>query len=221
MYAQRTSSGFNPGSLGLAIGINVVLMGALLYANPGIVERVLPEPPITMIDILPPVTPPPEPVPETKAEVAPRSVERVVVPETVVRTDPVAPAWPAVPPGPPVAIDGGVIGGTGTATIVDPPKPPPVLLGPQVDPRYADGFQPAYPPGERRMGNEGRVVVRVLVGTDGRVKQVERVSATSDAFFRATQDRALSRWRFRPGTRDGTPVEAWRTMSLTFVLNAE
>jgi protein TonB len=68
------------------------------------------------------------------------------------------------------------------------------------------------------MGNPGKVTVRVLIGTDGRVKQVEPVTATSDAFFRATRDQALRRWRFRPGTRDGVPQEAWRTMSVTFVM---
>ena len=35
-------------------------------------------------------------------------------------------------------------------------------------------------------------MVRVLVGTDGRVKQVDRISATTDAFYRATFDRALA-----------------------------
>jgi len=63
------------------------------------------------------------------------------------------------------------------------------------------------------------VVVRVLVGTDGRVKAIERVSATSDAFFAATRRQALSQWRFRPATRDGVGVESWYRMSVTFVLN--
>ena len=26
---------------------------------------------------------------------------------------------------------------------------------------------------------------------------------------------------FKPGTRDGVPVEAWRTMAVSFVLNGE
>ena len=94
-----------------------------------------------------------------------------------------------------------------------------MIVGPSVDPRYADAFQPDYPASEQRMGNDGKVTVRVLIGTDGRVKQIERVSATSDAFFRATETQALRRWRFRPGTRDGVPQEAWRTMTVTFVLN--
>lgn len=59
----------------------------------------------------------------------------------------------------------------------------------------------------------------MLVGADGRVKAVERVSATSDAFFTATRRQALSQWRFRPATRDGAAIESWYRMSVTFVLN--
>ena len=64
-------------------------------------------------------------------------------------------------------------------------------------------FQPVYPAAERRAGREGRVTVRVLVGVDGRVKQVERVGATSDAFWQATEARAMSEMAVQPG-------DAWR-----------
>ena len=51
---------------------------------------------------------------------------------------------------------------------------------------------------------------------NGRVTAVERLSATSDAFWRATQRQALSRWRFRPATLDGRPVEGIKVMTVTF-----
>jgi len=88
------------------------------------------------------------------------------------------------------------------------------------DPRYARDFQPDYPAGERRMGNEGKVVIRVLIGPDGRVKQVERVSAASAAFWQVTERQALSRWRFRPATRDGVAIESWRTMTVRFEMES-
>jgi periplasmic protein TonB len=40
------------------------------------------------------------------------------------------------------------------------------------------------------MGKEGTVAVRVTIGADGRVTAVQEVRATSDAFFRATQQHA-------------------------------
>jgi protein TonB len=97
----------------------------------------------------------------------------------------------------------------------------PVMVDAFIDPRYQNLLQPPYPPEEQRAGNSGRVVLRVLVGTDGRVKQVEKVSAASDAFFAAAQRQALGKWRFKPATQDGVPIEQWKTMSLRFVLNEQ
>jgi len=48
------------------------------------------------------------------------------------------------------------------------------------------------------------------------VTAVQRLSATSDAFWRVTERQALSRWRFRPATVDGRPVETSREMTVTF-----
>jgi protein TonB len=97
----------------------------------------------------------------------------------------------------------------------------PVIVDAFVESRYQGLLQPPYPPEEQRAGNSGRVVLRVLVGTDGRVKQVEKVLAASDAFFAAAQRQALGKWRFKPATKDGVPIEQWKTMSLRFVLNEQ
>ena len=219
MYADRLNrtGGLNPGSLGVALAVNGVVIGALFFAAPAFVTFTPPSKPL--ITYVPYTPPPPEPAPPVDPLIrqqprpAPRPdapIQRVPTPAAEgfqVVSDPL----PFTPP-----ID---VAGTGTGTVaVDPPKPPPLLVQPGIDPRYAADFQPGYPSEERRAGREGRVVVRVLIGADGRVKQVERINATSDAFYRATLDRALARWRFRPATRDGVAVEAWKTMSLSFVL---
>ena len=94
----------------------------------------------------------------------------------------------------------------------------PIFVQPQVDPRYRDSLQPPYPPAEQRMEHEGTVRVRITIGPDGRVSAVERLSATSDAFWRVTERQALSRWRFRPATEDGRPVAGTMTLTLTFRL---
>ena len=86
----------------------------------------------------------------------------------------------------------------------------------QFDPRYADDLQPPYPPSEQRLERDGIVRVRLTIGSDGRVKTIERLSATSDAFWRSTQRHALARWRFRPATLDGSPVESSKVMNVYF-----
>jgi protein TonB len=48
------------------------------------------------------------------------------------------------------------------------------------------------------------------------VRAVARVSATSEAFWAAAERQALSRWRFRPATLDGRPVESTKVMTVHF-----
>lgn len=96
------------------------------------------------------------------------------------------------------------------------PPPEPVRVEARIDPRSE--LQPPYPPAEERAGNEGKVSIRVVIGTDGRVKAAEKVSAASDAFYRATERHALRAWRFTPATVDGRPVESRRVMTVEFRL---
>ena len=222
MYAdRRTDKAFKPGSLGVALGISGAMIGGLFFAAPDIAPFIL-KPADPLITY---VVPEPKPVPVEPADnPAPRPQPRLQTPPPplpIPKTNQGV-EIDALPYVPPIPAGGGVGTGTGTGVGVgpiDPPKPvPPLIVQPGIDPRYAADFQPTYPPAERRAEREGRVVVRVLIGTDGRVKQVERVEATSDAFYRTTLERALARWRFKPGTRDGAPVESWKTMTLTFVL---
>jgi len=110
--------------------------------------------------------------------------------------------------------------GTGEGRAVEPPPaPPPALIGAEVDPRYADDFQPPYPAVELRAEMEGLITVRVQIGADGRVKAIEPVGKGSPGFFDATRRQALSRWRFKPATRGGVAIESWKTMTVRFEIS--
>jgi protein TonB len=217
MYADRYtgSRGSKPASLGASLLISGGMVLALVYAAPKVIPTTHEPIHVKLIplDQPPPPKPEPQPHPRTLAEPQP------VVPKPVVITPeqpPIAITTVLPPAGP---VDLGTA--TGTAQPQPTPTPLPPLLGATTDPRYADDFQPAYPPEERRAGHEGRVVVRVLIGVDGRVKQIEKVSAASDAFFAATRAQALAKWRFKPATRGDVPVESWKTMGVTFRLQDE
>ncbi len=218
MYADRHAqqTRFNPGGLTAAISINAGLVAALMFAGP----TILPGDPVriletTNIPIDQPPPEPPRPQPRTEEVVANRPTETIVAPNPIVPTPSTSDlvTTTTIVPTPPLTP---IIGSDPGPVVITTPAPLPPLIAPQVDPRYASAFQPTYPPAERRANRDGRVTVRVLVGIDGRVKQIERVTATSDAFWQVTQDRALRSWRFKPATRGDVPVEAWRTMSLTF-----
>jgi protein TonB len=216
MYAEHR---YQPQqSRAVSIGASLLISGAIItgmiYSAPNIIKHVTPIFEATQIPIDP--VPPPDPQPiDKKVLVKTPTQPPITVPDPIVKTDsdPIIRTTPDIPPvqpdiakpvevGPPVA--------------VDPPKPVPALVGAKRDPRYADAFQPNYPASELRAQRDGRVAVRVLVGPDGRVKAVEQVSATSAAFFEATKQQALAKWRFKPATRGGVAEESWMTLSVTF-----
>ena len=215
MYADRYQRAKpNPVSLTAAIGINAALVAALLLSVPEF-KKVI-DTPIEAYAV-PDTPPPPLEVPKVKPKPDARTPTRpdIVTPqpkvadlpgEATVTTVDARPSFPA-DLGPATA---------GTGVTIDPPRPAPVMV--EATPDALAPFQPDYPPSGRREGVEGAVTVRVLIGADGRVKAVEQVRSIGDAFFAATKRQALSRWRFKPATRDGIPYESWRTMTVRFVL---
>jgi len=209
-FAQKRNS---PTSLGLVILLHGALISAVvLIKSPAFTHIAHP----TVIDFIPIAQdPPPDPPPPP-----PQHQEPQHPPETFDHTPP---RTDVPPQGPPVDTSHDNLRtasnetGIGTTDIprlppVDPP--PPVRRAAQIDP--SSHLQPPYPPSEYRLQRDGRVQVRVIIGPDGRVIDVERISATSDAFWQVTREQALRHWRFRPATVDGRPVQDSRIMSLVF-----
>lgn len=205
------------GSLVVAIAINAGVIGALMLSTP--VFRVLKGDKSLLITSVPLDEPPPPLIeiapqrqPDARTAAQP---ERVDASRSVTATsDYVVPNLPPLPLPPlPLSLP------TGEATVIDPPAQP-VLIGAEVDPRYASDLQPHYPAGERRAEREGSVTVRVTIGADGRVATVECLSATTTEFCRATRQQALAKWRFRPATRDGVPVTATKDLTVRFELES-
>lgn len=201
----------NATSIGGALAINGLMIAGIIFAAPDM----LPKEPWKIIDTYW-VQPEPVPTPPTEIEqpVTKAATKSLFVP----LKQPIAPQSEdgAITT---TKIGTGTDGGTGTAFIDEPPiKVDPVLTGARINPRYAGALQPTYPPGMIREEREGVVTVRVLIGTDGRVKAVEPVKAEEGAFLEATRKQALSKWRFLPATRDGAPVESWREMTVRFQL---
>lgn len=75
---------------------------------------------------------------------------------------------------------------------------------------------PVYPPVAQAAGIEGTVLVRVLVGKDGRVKDVIHIDGP-DAFKEAA-DVCARTAVFRPALIDHQPIEVWVMMPVTFKL---
>jgi len=80
-------------------------------------------------------------------------------------------------------------------------------------------IDPQWPREALLDGTEGYVRVRVLIGTDGSVKETEVIEAAPGRLFVRNAMRAVRRWKFKPRVVDGTPVERWATTTLVFQLD--
>jgi protein TonB len=100
---------------------------------------------------------------------------------------------------------------------VAPPAPPAVQL-PSSDADYLQNPKPPYPPISRRLGEQGKVLLRVLIGVDGQPKKAEiRKSSGFDRLDQAAMTAAM-RWRYVPGKRGGVAEEMWSDVPINFVL---
>jgi protein TonB len=84
---------------------------------------------------------------------------------------------------------------------------------------YLHNPKPPYPPLSKRLGEQGQVLVRVLIGTDGVALKAELKQ--SSGFERLDQAAlaAAMRWRYLPGRRGGVPETMWFTAPITFALD--
>lgn len=215
---QRTSS---PGSLTMVIALHAAgIAGLMAWKTEYVTTKVKP----LIVDMIQQAPPPPpeKPVPDVKPEVRQKTVIDQVPP--VIRTErpsemvlePAPDIRPVFDPGP----IGHVVAEPAPIPLADPPKPVADPVRKEATMLASSELQPPYPASEQRAENEGSVTVRILIGTDGRVKSVEKVRGASDAFFRATEQQALRHWRFKPATVDGRPVESRKVMTVHFRLMA-
>jgi protein TonB len=77
---------------------------------------------------------------------------------------------------------------------------------------------PIYPPRCLRMGIEGTVRVRVLVGEDGRPQEVTIGKSSGEAALDEAAMEAVRYWRFEAAQRNGVPVRAWAVVPIEFKL---
>lgn len=198
----------SPSALAIVVAMHAAAVVAALLAK-GMVPLPVINESIDTFDVVPDPPPPPaeevDPPPEVPVPTLPVTTLRDPLPGEAVT--PVEPWRPVdLPRGP------------GRPAVEPPPPPPPepVFVEARIDPSAMAAMQPGYPAALLRRGLEGEATVRVRIGTDGRVTAVERVAADHDAFFEATREQALRRWRFIPATRDGRPVPSWQQQTVVF-----
>lgn len=177
--------------------------------------------------LVPPSTPRPEaapvlPVPKERrpsrrkaneAAAAPRAVQPAPPPVSALIDAPGAaeapPARPRVAP-----LQGDALSANAPASEPDAaPSSAPVF-----DALYLENPRPAYPALSRRLREEGRVLLRVLVTAQGRAAQVQIQASSGHERLDAAARDAVARWRFVPARRGEEPVEAWVLVPISFSL---
>ena len=84
-------------------------------------------------------------------------------------------------------------------------------------PEEIDRVIPRYPAAARAAGTAGAVVIRGIVRTDGRIDNVEIIKDLPNGLGDAALD-AVRRWRFRPATFRGEPIDVYYTVTVNFRL---
>jgi protein TonB len=89
---------------------------------------------------------------------------------------------------------------------------------PSSDASYLSNPSPSYPPMSKRLGEQGKVMVRVLIGPDGLPQKAE-ISRSSgfDRLDRAAIDYVM-KCRYVPGKVGGAPQAMWYTAPVNYEL---
>lgn len=167
----------------------------------------------------PPTLPPPAPEPAPAPVPRPRVVKAPPPPRpTAIREPTPAPDAPTgiVAPQPPAPASAPPAPSTPA-----PPAPPaaPAVQLPSTDAHYLNNPTPVYPAMSKRLGEQGKTIVRVLIGADG---LPQSASIRQSSGYQRLDDAARAAvlgWRYVPGKRNGV-VEAMEfNVPINWVLN--
>lgn len=212
------------GVRGAVVGAVIVLHLLGLWAlQAGLLHRVVSwvVPVMAISDAIDvPPAPPVKPLPAPAPLPAPRAVTPTVTPAPEMllavpaTSAPAATAPVGTPATSPVQNPAPVVAASVNAT----PAPSPKIALPSTQADYLNNPKPAYPALSRRLGEQGRAVVRVLIGADGLPQKAElHTSSGFERLDRAALDTVM-RWRYVPGKRGDVPEAMWFNVPLNFVL---
>jgi protein TonB len=174
-----------------------------------------------VMDMPAPPAPKPQPVqakPQAQSQTLPKTMPAVqpqLHPSPVVTQAAPSESAPVVPAAAPTAAAAPAAAGHQRPNTT----PSPVVSLPSSDADYLNNPAPAYPRMSRRQGEQGTVVLRVFINTEGRAEKAE--IRTSSGYSRLDEAAlaTVQRWRYVPGKRAGVPEAMWFNVPIRFVLD--
>lgn len=92
------------------------------------------------------------------------------------------------------------------------------MVPPGYGARYLHNPAPDYPLAARRAGQEGTVVLRVLVSADGLAEQVVIHRSSGSTILDQAAATAVHLWHFVPARQGAENVAAWVSIPMAFRL---
>ncbi len=210
---------------GVAIVLHLALLGLFAYQFESAAPPVTPPQPYMTVSLVSPDTPkptPPQPRPtpqpavskqqpvarqrpaQPRAEASQQTLTSAATAANAVEAT--APAAQSAPPAPPVQAQA--------------KEAPAAIVPPRFDAAYLSNPAPEYPRLSRRMGEEGRVLLKVQVGADGRPTDVSIFKSSGfPRLDESARDTVLRSWRFVPARQADQAVAGTVKVPIDFTLN--
>jgi protein TonB len=203
----------------IALALHVAMLSYPLKTADGKLE--IPKPDTLMVRLVETVTPLPAasrttqpPLPQVKPTSSPpRERPAPATRPILAMSSDQAPAPPAFSvPAPPAAPS------AATAALAASPVVPTVTAA-HFNAAYLQNPAPVFPPLSRRLGEEGKVLLRVKVSAEGHPVAVDLEKSSNFERLDEAARRAVSRWRFVPARRGDAPVEGAVIVPIVFRLD--
>jgi protein TonB len=95
----------------------------------------------------------------------------------------------------------------------------PVIEPPSFGAAYLNNPAPAYPMLARKMGEQGKVLLKVLVSQDGKAEVVKVDTSSGHQKLDQAAIEAVKRWSFVPAKRSNKPISAYVLVPVNFTLS--
>ena len=92
------------------------------------------------------------------------------------------------------------------------------IIPPSFNAAYLQNPPPFYPIASKKLGEEGRVLLKVLVGAEGGAKKVELKASSGYERLDGAAIDAVTKWRFVSAKQAGHSIEAWVLVPIIFKL---
>jgi len=94
-----------------------------------------------------------------------------------------------------------------------------IIEEPKFGVAYLNNPAPTYPPMSRRIGEQGRVLMRVLVSASGDPETVSIESSSGSGRLDEAAMQAVKKWRFVPAKKNKQPISAYVLVPIKFSLD--